>query len=355
MPVTEGSAVDNSTMDNAAPVPAGRAVEAPGWRRVLPWLLLAATLLAALGLQSQLYAGQERTATTVLVYVALASAWTLIGGFTGYACFGQVGFFGLGGYAVAVLMVHQHLSFWLALPLAALLAGAFGALIGIPLLRLRGHYFAVATLGVAEGLREVVTNAPALTGGAPGLPTPPVGADARPPWLGNDGFCLLFLVLAGVAVAVALLVSRSRGGLALRAIHQDEDAAAAVGINTTAGKTLALAVSAALTGAVGAVYAFQQITIYPERLFDADITVLMIVMVILGGSGTVVGPVLGAVGLALVAEWLRENNPGVHSLLLGGLIIAAVVLLPQGVSAYAADAARTHRFSLLDNVRRYRL
>src|SRR5262249_38951871 len=159
MPVTEGSAVDNSAVDNstvdsAAPVPAGRAVEAPGWRRGLPWLLLAAPPLAALGLPSQPYAGHERPATTGARYGALAAAWNLIGGFTGYACFGQVGFFGLGGYAAAVLMVHLHLSFWLALPLAAVLAGAFGALVGIPLLRLRGHYFAVATLGVAEGLRE---------------------------------------------------------------------------------------------------------------------------------------------------------------------------------------------------------
>jgi branched-chain amino acid transport system permease protein len=324
-------------------------------RAALRWFGVAGALLAGIVLQTQLYAGQERTASTVLMFVALAVAWNLIGGFAGYACFGQVGFFGLGGYAAAVLMIHLHLSFWMALPLAAVIAGVFAAAVGAPLLRLKGHYFAVATLGVAEGLRELVTNVPRLTGGGAGVTIPTVGRDAPTAWLGNDGFYLLFLLLAVGAVAVGLFVSASRAGYALRAIHQDEDAAAAVGVNTTIAKTLTFAVSAALTGAVGAAYAFQQITIFPERLFDVDITVLMVVMVVLGGSGTVVGPVLGAVSVAFISEWLRQNYPAVHTFLLGGLIIAAVVMLPQGFTSYVADAVRTRRFSLLDNVRRYRL
>ena len=324
-------------------------------RTTLRWAGVLAALLVGLGLQTQLYAGQERTAGTVLMFVALAVAWNLIGGFAGYACFGQVGFFGLGGYAAAVLIIHLNLSFWLALPLAGLIAGVFAAVVGAPLLRLKGHYFAVATLGVAEGLRELVTNLPRLTGGGAGITIPTVGKEAPTPWLGNDGFYILFLLLAVGAVAVGLLVSVSRAGYALRAIHQDEDAAAAVRVNTTVAKTVTFAVSAALTGAVGAAYAFQQITIFPERLFDVDITVLMVVMVVLGGSGTVIGPVLGAVSVAFISEWLRQNYPQVHTFLLGGLIIAAVVMLPQGFTSYLADAVRTRRFSLLDNVRRYRL
>jgi branched-chain amino acid transport system permease protein len=243
-------------------------------RRALPWALLVAAVVAGFGLQTQLYTGQERTVTTVLMYVALASAWNLIGGYTGYASFGHVGFFGLGGYATAVLMVHGHVSFWLALPAAALLSGGFAAAVGAPLLRLRGHYFAVATLGVAEGLREVVINTPGLTGGGAGVTIPTAGAGAPTRWLGNDGFYVLFLLLAAGVVAVALVISRARAGYGLRAVNQDEDAAAAMGVNTTIAKTLAFAGSAALTGAVGAAYAFQQVTIFPERLFDVDITVL---------------------------------------------------------------------------------
>jgi branched-chain amino acid transport system permease protein len=324
-------------------------------KRVLPWVVGLVALAAGFGLQTRLYTGQERTVSTVLMFVGLAAAWNLIGGYTGYASFGQVGFFGLGGYTAVVVMVHARLSFWLALPIAAVVAGGFAAAVGWPLLRLRGHYFAVATLGVAEGLREVVTNLPGITGGGAGITIPTVGAGAPTPWLGNDGFYVLFLLLAAGVVGVAALIAATPAGYALRAIHQDEEAAAAMGVNTTVAKTLAFAVSAALTGMIGAAYAFQQVTIFPERLFDVDITVLMVVMVVLGGSGTVVGPILGAIGIGYASEWLRQHFTVGHTLVLGALIIVAVVLLPQGFVSYARDAVTERRYSLVDNVRRYRL
>ena len=324
-------------------------------RTLSPWAGGLLVVLAALALQTQLYTGQVRMITTIFMFVGLAAAWNLIGGFAGYACFGQVGFFGLGGYATAVLMVHAKLGFWLAMPLSFLAAGLFAALVGWPLLRLKGHYFAVATLGVAEGLREIVLNLPDLTGGGAGITLPSVGGDAVTPWLGNDGFYVLFLLLAALVVAVSARVSTTPMGYALRAIHQDEDAASAVGIDTTRVKTLTFAGSAALTGALGAAYAFQQVTIFPERLFDVHITVLMVVMVVLGGAGSVIGPILGAVFVAFVSEWLREQLPDGHAFVLGALIVAAVILLPQGFTNYLRDALRERRLSLLDNVRRYRL
>src|SRR6266511_2736633 len=180
------------------------------------------------------------------------------------------------------------MSFWLAMPLSAVIAGLFAALIGAPLLRLKGHYFAVATLGVAEGLREVVINLPKLTGGGGGITVPTFGADA-------------------------------------------------------------------LTGSVGAAHAFQIQSIYPDPSFDIGITVLMVVMVVLGGAGTVLGPVVGAVAIAYMSEWLREHYTNIHTFILGGMIILAVVLLPQGFVNYLGDAIKTRRFSLLENVRRYRL
>jgi branched-chain amino acid transport system permease protein len=357
-----------STVDTPAAAPP---VASSGWRGgirrlgsrrlgsrqggIRPWLGLAVAVVVCVGLQTQLYTGQERTATTVLMYVGLAGAWNLIGGFAGYACFGQVGFFGLGGYTAAVLIVHQRLSFWLAMAVAAVVVALFALIIGIPLLRLKGHYFAVATLGVAEGLREIVINLPDVTGGGAGITIPSTTVDAPTPWLGNDGFYLLFLVLTAIVVAVGIATATTRSGYALRAIHQDEDAAAAMGINTTIAKTLAFAVSAGLTGALGAAYAFQQVTIYPERLFDVGITVLLVVMVILGGAGTVVGPVVGAIAVAYASEWLRQHFPAGHTFLLGGLIVVAVILLPQGFTNYLREGIRTRRFSLWDNVRRYRL
>ncbi len=118
---------------------------------------------------------------------------------------------------------------------------------------------------------------------------------------------------------------------------------------------LTFALSGLLTGLVGATYAFQQVTIYPERLFDVEITVLMVVMVVIGGSGTVLGPIIGAVALQFLSEWLRQNYTTVHTLLLGIIIIIAVILLPQGLVNYLREARRNGDYSLLANVSRYRL
>jgi branched-chain amino acid transport system permease protein len=318
-------------------------------RSVVVWAVAGAVVMVGMILlPSQLYTGQVRVVSAVLMFVALAQAWNIIGGFAGYACFGQVAFFGIGGYATAVLMEHANWSFWWALPVSALGCAMFAALIGLPLLRLRGHYFAIATLGVAEGMREVVTNLGWLTGGGAGITVPTVGGRGTA-WLGNDGFYLLFLALAGLAVAVAALIARSRFGYGLRAINQDEDAAAAAGVNTTRAKVLALTGSAALTALVGSAYAFQQVTIYPQRLFDVDITVLMIVMVVIGGAGTVLGPLVGAVGLQFVSEYLRAHYPQEHILVLGVVIILVVLLFPSGLAGLAG------RSGLLDAIRAYRL
>jgi branched-chain amino acid transport system permease protein len=333
----------------------GTATTQPAWRRFGPWGLGILLLVVMLALQSQLYVGQERTISAIFMFVALAQGWNLIGGFTGYACFGQVVFFGIGGYFTAVAMTHWGLNFWPVLLLSGIVAALFGALIGLPLLRLKGHYFAIATLGVAEGMREVVTNLPDLTGGGAGITIPTVGNKATTVYLGNDGFYLLFLGIAALSILIAGLVSRNKFGFALRAINQDEDAAASMGINTTRAKVAAFALSGFVTGLVGATYAFQQAVIFPERLFDVNITVLMVVMVVIGGSGTVLGPLLGAVVLQFLSEYLRQNYTSAHTLILGAIIVVAVILIPQGAVNYVKEARRTGEYSLLANVRRYRL
>jgi branched-chain amino acid transport system permease protein len=347
---TETTTTTTTTKRNASQL-----FQNPRVRRFSPWVLGLLALLAALGLQTQLYSGQERTVATIFMFVALAQGWNIIGGFTGYASFGQVVFFGIGGYFTAVTMHLLHFDFWSALLLSGIIAAIFAALIGLPLLRLKGHYFAIATLGVAEGMREVVSNLPEITGGGAGITVPTVGKEAVTAYLGNDGFYLLFLALAAGAILVSGLVARGKFGFALRAINQDEDAAAAVGVNTTRSKVLAFALSGFITGLVGAAYAFQQVTIFPQRLFDVDITVLMIIMVVIGGSGTVLGPIIGAVALQFLSEFLRQQFTNLHTFILGGIIIVAVILLPQGGVNYIREARRTKEFSLLANVRRYRL
>jgi branched-chain amino acid transport system permease protein len=296
-----------------------------------------------------------RTLAGVFMFAGLASAWNIIGGFTGYASFGNVVFFGLGGYTVAVLMVHARWGFWTALPVAVAVGGVYAALVGLPVLRLRGHYFAIATLGVAEGTREIVLNLSSLTGGGAGISLPVLGSQAVTASPGNTGFYYLFLAALGVTISVAFAVSRSRFGYGLRAIHDDEQGAAATGINTTRSKLAAFALSGALTALIGALYAFQQVAIYPERLFSVEITVLMVAMAVIGGMGTIAGPVIGAVGLQLLADYLRQRYLGLHLIVFGSLVVAVVVLMPEGLASALSQAFRERRLGLLDTVRRYRV
>ena len=316
---------------------------------------LIALVGAMLGLEQLIEPGTMRLLSAVFMFVALAQAWNIIGGFTGYASFGQVAFFGIGAYTTAVLMNNYHASFWVAMPVAIFGGVLFAVLIGVPLLRLRGHYFAIATLGAAEGAREVVNNMTSVTGGGLGITIPTFGSQAPTSYFGKPGFYLAFLGLAAVSVAVSALLARSRFGYAMVAVHEDEAAAAGVGINTTAVKVVAFAVSAAIVASAGAFYAFQQIEFYPTDVFDASFTVLMVIMVVIGGSGSVIGPLVGAAGLELLSQYLRINLGPYNQLIFGAIVVVVVVFFPQGVVTFFRDAWRTRRLSFLDNIRRYRL
>ncbi|HVH62373.1 MAG TPA: branched-chain amino acid ABC transporter permease [Candidatus Dormibacteraeota bacterium] len=321
------------------------------------WPVVAGLLavVALFAVQPLIEPSTQRFLATVFMFVALAQAWNIIGGYTGYASFGQVVFFGIGAYTTAVLMNNYHVSFWIAMP-ASIVAGVlFATLIGLPLLRLRGHYFAIATLGAAEGAREVINNMTPITGGGGGITIPTFGDQVPTPYFGKPGFYIAFLAVAAVSLALAALLARSRFGYAMVAVHEDEDAAGAIGINTTRVKVVAFAVSGAIVAAAGAFYAFQQIEFYPTDVFDANFTVLMVIMVVIGGSGTIIGPLAGAVGLELLAQFLRVNFGSFNQLIFGAIIVLVVVFFPQGVVNYFRDAWRTRNFSILDNIRRYLL
>jgi branched-chain amino acid transport system permease protein len=318
-------------------------------------------VLAALGLAALAAAphyvlldSEQRTLAAVFMFVALAQGWNLIGGFAGYPSFGNAVFFGLGGYTTAVLMAKAGASFWLSLPAAAAIGAGFAVLMGIPVLRLRGHYFAIATLGVAEGMREVVTNL-GFTGGGSGITVPAVGTKAITSYPGNTGFYFYFLVLALAAVGIVWWVSRSRFGYSLRAIAQDEQAAASMAVHTTRAKTAAFALTGTITATAGAIYAFQQVTIYPTRMFDVQITVLVVVMAVIGGSGTVLGPVIGAVALQYLSEYLRNHYTQAHIFVFGAIIVVAVILFPMGVVRFTREAWQRRRLAFLDTIREYRI
>lgn len=319
-------------------------------RRLREWTLIAGSAVALAALGPALPPVPLATATTILSFVTLAQSWNIIGGFAGYPSFGQVAFSGAGGYCAAVLTARAGVWFWAALPASAAFAAAFAAIAGVPLLRFRGTAFSVATLGLAAGTEELVSNL-AVTGGGAGLTIPAYGPGPHTAYPGPLVFYWAFLVIAIVSVAVVMWLARSRFGLALKAIRADETAAGAAGVATTKAKVAALSLSAGLAGAAGAMSAFQQLVVFPGPSFDITTTALMVVMAVVGGRGTVLGPIIGAI---VFGGLLTELRMPAEALLLPALIIVTVVLLPDGMVGAVRNADRP-RFSPREAIRRYRL
>src|SRR5205807_2073474 len=249
-----------------------------------------------------------RIATYVVMFVVMATAWNIIGGITGYAAFGNVAFFGIGAYTTGMLIAKAQWPFLVALPLAPILAALFAALVGLPLLRLRGHYFAVASLGVGVAVGELVQNidynGQPVFGGASGLFLPIYA-------VGHRGLFFFYLMCGAAAVAIAVTwwVLRSRFGYGLIAIRENEDAAAVIGVNTTAYKVAAFALAAALTGLAGGIFSQWNVFINQDNTFPIEYNVQMILMALLGGTGTVFGPAAGAVLLQLLIQFLGGSLP----------------------------------------------
>lgn len=322
----------------------------PGWR---PWLAGAATVAVLAVLGALLRPEPLTIATTVLFFVTLAQSWNIIGGYTGYPSFGHVTFSGVGGYCAAVLTARAGMWFWAALPVSAVFAAGVAAVLGAPLLRLRHNAFAVATLGLAAGTQQLAASL-AATGGGAGLTIPTNGPGPHTTYPGPLVFYLAFLALAAGAVGLVAWLAASRFGLALRAIRTDETAAAASGVATTRTKVAALVLSAGLAGAAGALLAFQQVVVFPDSLFDITTTTLIVVMAVVGGRGTVFGPVVGAVVFGTVRAALPLVADKLYPLLLPVLIIAAVTVAPDGVAGIARGHPET-RSPASGTIRRYRL
>jgi branched-chain amino acid transport system permease protein len=270
-----------------------------------------------------------RLASIMMLYAVLALSWNFIGGLTGYPSFATAAFFGLGAYAGAVAQ-SRGLAPWLAWPLAALVTALFAFLLGVTILRLRGHYFAIASLVVGEVLREVTNTWTAVTGGGMGLNLPvmrvAVTTQARL-------FYVVFAGLAALTLVATIVVTRTKLGFGLRSIQQNEDAANMVGVNTTLYKTVAFMLSAVFVGAAGAVYAAWVNYIEPTDVFDVLYSVKPIVMVLLGGAGTVLGPVVGAVAFLALEELVWRNFLTIHAGLLGLIIVVLIFFLPRGLLA----------------------
>jgi branched-chain amino acid transport system permease protein len=262
------------------------------------------------------------------LYIALAQGWNVVAGYGGQASLGQHAFFGLGAYLTAI----PWKAGWIGYldPIGMLISGAGAALlagmIGVPLLaKLRGDYFALGTLGLGEILRVVFTQGGSLTGGPVGLMLPSSEYRSMLPYY------FFALSIALLALLCVWLLVRSRLGLALVAIREDEEAAAANGIHVLKFKIFAFAVGAFFTGLCGSLFAYYLFHIHPSGFFSLNWALLPVLMTILGGIGTLIGPVVGAFVLASVFELANMWLPEIHPIFSGAFIILVILFLPGGI------------------------
>lgn len=291
-------------------------------------ILFAIFLLLLLALPFVISGYWLRVLTQTFLFAAIATGSDIIIGYTGYPAFGNIAFFGVGAYVTGVLMTKYGFSFAATLPLCALSGIILAALLGIPILRLKGHYFAIATVGVMETIRELIDNMTELTGGGLGLTLPIMSGE--PEYIYKFFYfamlgCMLFALL------ISFIISKVKPGYALRAIRVDEDAASVMGINTPVYKTFAWALSAAIVGISGGIYAYWLSYIDPHTVFVGTYSVKMFAMILLGGAGTVMGPLLGAFILELISEFVWSKFIAIHGMVLGLLIILIILFIPKGI------------------------
>jgi branched-chain amino acid transport system permease protein len=296
----------------------------PRWLLILFVGVAAAGLLALPELLGPFWL---RIATGALMWAGLACSWNVIGGYAGYIDFGHSAFFGIGAYATAILMGEAYgWPFFATIPIGLAAAAAVAAIIGGPTLRLRGAYFAIATWAFAEMLLQLA-NVLDITGGTGGL--------SLPPFLDERFFYYAMLAAAAGSYGLTwLLFERSRFGLKVKALRDHEPAAEVMGIDTATVKLQTFALSAAMAAVFGSLFAYWVTFINPGSVLGGDITDQMVVMVLLGGLGTLWGPALGGVGLFLINRvfWMNWGDTSAYIAILGIAIVVVVLFLPEGLA-----------------------
>jgi branched-chain amino acid transport system permease protein len=329
-----------------APIPLGRS---RGRSLIAPALFL----IAALAIPSFSNAYLLEIGIVLLMYAYLGSSWDILGGWAGQMSFGHAAFFGLGAYTSALLWMNAGISPWIGMILGALVATLFGVVVALATFRagLRGHYFALAMFAVAQMMMALFVNLKQVgnltIGGSEGLQLPYRGADPAQMVFDNKvPFYYLLLAMLVVVVGTVKLISVSRFGAYLQAIRSDEDAAEALGVNVFRCKVAAMALSAFFTGAVGAVYAQIYLYLEPGIVFSSTYSIQGLLCAVVGGSGTVWGPILGALVLTPLAEISKMFFRGVSGLdlmIFGTILIIFVRFIPQGLMGLLERYGRGRR------------
>jgi branched-chain amino acid transport system permease protein len=314
--------------------PAAPGLDRTGRRR-LGWLA-AALVVAALAAVPLATERSDVLNLLFLVYlsVCLGQSWNILAGFAGQVNLGHAAFFGVGALVTRALWAGLDLPLPAALAAGGLAAVLFALLIGVPTFRLRGVYFSIGTLGLAEALRLTTANALPLVSALP--------ADLVASYTLAPRYYLSLGLAAGAMLAADALL-RSRLGLGVLAVREDEAAAEATGVAALPHKLAALGLSALLAGLAGATFAFYHVSYYPELAFSPHWTFDAVLITFVGGVGTLIGPLIGAVFYVLVREWLAVSLVAVHQVIFGALFIAVVLVLPGGLVDAAGRLRRARR------------
>ena len=271
-----------------------------------------------------------------LIYASLGEAWNIITGLAGQTSFGHASFFGIGAYASAVAYFRLGASPWLGLIVGAALAGVLGLVVSYPVFRLRGHYFAVATMAVAEIVFQLFVSW-SWVEGATGISIPVAAEGLATFQFHSSKLPYVYISIAVFALSAFVFhyIARSRFGFFLRAIRGSEEAAMAIGISPSKNKLMAMVASACLTSIAGSVYAQYILYIDPFMVFSMTISMKIVLLTVLGGLGSVWGPVLGAAILIPLSEYTRivfgGTGRGVDLIIFGALIVIVACFQPQGI------------------------
>lgn len=273
-------------------------------------------------------------AFSILFFAGLAQSWNILGGYTGYLSLGHSSFVGIGGYTIGCLFYAFHWSPFLTFPLAAVSAAILALIIGVICFRIRGSYFLIATMLVLFIMQTLANNLPSITNGADGIDLPLFTSDFSKE---NRIWFYVGLGLMVLTTIVAFCIERSRLGLNLMAIREDEDVARTMGVKVVHCKAIAFMVSAALAGLLGAAYTYRAHVIEPTTAFSVEVSAAPIMMAILGGSRTWIGPLIGAVIYVVASNFLTLSVGNVFSdMLFAVFLICVVLLLPEGITGIFA-------------------
>ena len=271
----------------------------------------------------------------MMFYASASSAWNIVGGFAGQLSLGHAAFFGIGAYTSTLLFIDLGISPWIGMLIGAALATLVSGAIGYPSFRLRGPFFTLVTIAFAEVLRILTLYAHDFTKGSIGISVPFRPALRNFIFRQLSAYVYVALAFLAITVLVSLWIENSRLGYYLAALREDEDAAQALGIETARYKLVAVLVSAFLTALAGTFYAQYIFYIEPFQTFSLDFSVLLAMMAIIGGIGTVWGPVAGAFLVTPLQEVLQAKLggelQGLHLVVYGTVLIVVVILLPQGI------------------------